>query len=94
MQDRGSQTPKVGDEPAGLQELERRVLAMAELLREARKARRAAESEVRTLRERVRERDLRIVLLTRQADGDDLRNSVRTRVEALLKRIDELEREG
>lgn len=75
-------------------ELERRVLAMAEALREARKAQTAAESSAIALREQVRERDLQIVLLKKQIEGDDLRTSVRARVEALIKRIDELEREA
>ena len=75
-------------------ELERRVLAIAEALREARKAQAAAESSANVLREQVRERDLQIVLLKKQIEGDDLRTSVRTRVEALIKRIDELEREA
>ncbi len=76
-----------------LEELERRVLAMAKALREARKARAAAESDANILREQVRDRDLQIVLLKKQVEGDDLRTSVRTRVEALIKRIDDLERE-
>ncbi len=76
------------------EELERRVLAMAVALREARRAGNAANSEANVLRERVRERDLQIVLLKKQIEGDDLRTSVRTRIEALLRRIDELEREG
>ena len=67
---------------------------MAEALREARKARSVAESDANVLREQVRERDLQIVLLKKQIEGDDLRTSVRTRVEALIRRIDELEREG
>ena len=67
---------------------------MAEALREARKARSTAESDANVLREQVRERDLQIVLLKKQVEGDDLRTSVRTRVEALISRIDELEREG
>lgn len=85
-------TPATAREP--FEELERRVLAMAEALREARKARSAAESDATVLREQVRERDLQIVLLKKQVEGDDLRTSVRTRVEALIRRIDELEREG
>ena len=84
--------PATAQEP--FEELERRVVAMAEALREARKARRAAESDANVLREQVRERDLQIVLLKKQVEGDDLRTSVRTRVESLISRIDELEREG
>lgn len=85
----------VGPTPQeALEELERRVLAMAKALREARKARTAAESDANILREQVRDRDLQIVLLKKQVEGDDLRTSVRTRVEALIKRIDDLEREA
>lgn len=71
--------------------LEVRVLAMSEALKEAREARRAAESKLRSLQEKVRDRDMRIVLLKKKVEQDDLRNAVRTRVEALIRRIDELE---
>lgn len=77
-----------------IDELEERVLAVAEALREARAARRAAEAEVVELRETVQQRDMQIVLLKQQVGGDDLRTTVRTRVEALLRRLDELERDG
>ncbi len=94
MEEPGSETPNATHELASLEALERRVLGMAESLRDERKARSEAESEARVLRERVRERDLQIVLLKKQIEGDDLRTTIRTRVEALLQRIDELEREG
>ena len=76
-----------------LEELERRVLAMAEACKAARLARRTAEAEANTLRDRLQERDMEIVLLKKQVEGDDLRTTVRSRVEALLKRIEELARE-
>ncbi|MCY4593825.1 MAG: hypothetical protein OXC19_03375 [Bryobacterales bacterium] len=77
-----------------LEELERRVLAMAEAYKAARLARRDAEAEANALRNQLQERDMQIVLLKKQVEGDDLRTTVRARVESLLKRIDELEREG
>ena len=86
--------PSVGAVTESLEELERRVLAMAEALLEARRERKAAAAEASALREQVRERDLRIALLKKQVEGDDLRTTVRARVEALLRRVDELEREG
>ncbi len=94
MQQQPPETPNEGHELASLDELERRVLSMAEALREARQGRREAESEASALRERVRERDLEIVLLKKQVEGDDLRSTIKTRVETLIRRIDELEREG
>ena len=77
-----------------LEELEQRVLAMAEAYKAARLARRDAEAEASALRNRLQERDIQILLLKKQVEGDDLRTTVRSRVESLLKRIDELEREG
>ena len=77
-----------------LEEFERRVLAMAEAYKAARLARRDAEAEANALRNQLQERDMQIVLLKKQVEGDDLRTTVRARVESLLKRIDELEREG
>ncbi len=74
--------------------LERRVTAIVEELREARKARRAAEAEANTLREQCRNHELQIMLLKKKLEGDDLRTTVRARVESLLRRIDELEQEG
>lgn len=79
---------------AVLDELEERVLAMAKALRDARKACAAAEAEANALRERVQARDLEIVLLKKQVEGDDLRTTIRARVESLLQRIDELEQQG
>ena len=77
-----------------LQKLEQRVTAIAEELRDARKARRAAEAEANSLREQCHNHELEIVLLKKKLEGDDLRTTVRTRVESLLRRIDELEEEG
>ena len=77
-----------------LQRLEQRVTAIAEELRDARKARRAAEAEANSLREQCHNHELEIVLLKKKLEGDDLRTTVRTRVESLLRRIDELEGEG
>lgn len=84
----------VGERPDLLEELEQRVMSMAEALKEARQARRNAESEANTLRDAVQERDLQIAVLKKQLEGDDLRTGVRARVEALIRRVDELEREG
>ena len=73
--------------------LERRVLAMAQALVEAREARLEAESKVEALQEKVRKRDAEIARLKDEVGDDTLRESVRTRLESLLKRIDELERQ-
>ena len=74
--------------------LERRVLAMAQALVGAREARLEAESKVKALQERVRKQDAEIARLKDEIGNDGLRESVRTRLESLLKRIDELERQG
>ena len=81
-------------QPDPLEQLESRVLAMADALRDARKARRAAETEAAILRDQVQDRDMQVAVLKKQLEGDDLRSTVRARVEALVQRIDELEREG
>ena len=74
--------------------LERRVLAMAQALVGAREARLEAESKVKALQVRVRTQDAEIARLRDEIGNDGLRESVRTRLESLLKRIDELERQG
>lgn len=83
-----------GERPDLLEELEQRVLSMAAALKEARQARRDADAEANTLREAVQERDMQIAVLKKQLEGDDLRTGVRARVEALIRRVDELEQEG
>lgn len=80
--------------PDLLEELEQRVLSMASALKEARQARRDAVAEANTLRDALQERDMQIVVLKKQLEGDDLRTGVRARVEALIRRVDELEQEG
>lgn len=74
--------------------LERRVLAMAQALVGAREARLEAESKVKALQGRVRKQDAEIARLKDEIGNDRLRESVRTRLESLLKRVDELERQG
>lgn len=86
--------PPSEERPDLLEELEQRVLSMATALKEARQARRDADAEANTLRDAVQERDLQIAVLKKQLEGDDLRTGVRARVEALIRRVDELEREG
>lgn len=88
------QEPPSGERPDLLEELEQRVLSMAAALKEARQARRDADAEANTLREAVQERDMQIAVLKKQLEGDDLRTGVRARVEALIRRVDELEQEG
>lgn len=83
-----------GERPDLLEELEQRVLSMATALKEARQARRDADAEANTLRDALQERDMQIVVLKKQLEGDDLRSGVRARVEALIRRVDELEQEG
>lgn len=73
--------------------LEGRVHAMAGALREAREAWRAADLSARDLGEQVRERDLEIARLKDEIGNDELRSSVRLRIESLIRRIDELERQ-
>ena len=77
-----------------LERLEQRVIAIAQELLEARKARRAAQAEANSLREQCRNHELQIMLLKKKLEGDDLRTTVRARVESLIRRIDELEQEG
>lgn len=77
-----------------LEKLERRVLVLMAELEAAREARWRAEAEVDGLRQQVLDQDSRIVLLEKQQDCDELRRAVRERVEALLQRVDKLEREG
>ncbi len=94
MPEQPAQASDGGDALSSLDELEQRVLAMARELQGARAALKAAEPDASVLRERIQERDLEIALLKKQVDGDDLRTTIRARVEALLKRVDELERGG
>ena len=75
-----------------LEQLERRVLDLVGELLAAREARRNVEAEVKLLREQVQERDALIASLKQKLEGDDVRKVVRERLEALLQRIDEMER--
>ena len=75
-------------------ELERRVLGLVEQLREARTAKVQAELEAERLRDQVRERDTQIVVLKGELRSDSTRGAVKRRVEALLRKVSELEREG
>lgn len=75
-------------------ELERRVLALVEQLREARTQRVRAELELGRLRDQLRERDTQIVVLKDELRSDGTRDAVKRRVEALLRKVAELEREG
>ena len=77
-----------------LGELERRVLGLVERLREARTQRVQAELEVERLRDELRDRDTQIIVLRDELRGDSTREAVKRRVEALLQRVAELEREG
>ena len=75
-------------------ELERRVLGLVEQLREARTQRVQAELEIERLRDQLRERDTQIVVLKDELRSDSTRGAVKRRVEALLRKVSELEREG
>ena len=74
--------------------LEKRVRGLVQDLREARKARRRAEAEAEDLRRQIQDRDDRITLLSGRQDCEELRRTLRARVEALLRSVDELERGG
>ena len=76
------------------QELERRISDLVEQVRDARRARAEAELEVNRLRDQVRERDTQIVALKDALGNDSMRIAFRKRVEALIRRVDELDREG
>lgn len=96
MEEQHPETPSESSDANALdpfEELEERVIAMVAELREARKARLTAESEAATLRERCQDFEMEIALLKKKLEGDDLRTTVRTRVEALLQRIDEMEQD-
>ena len=82
------------DDLGSFDELERRVLALVEQLREARTQRVRAELELGRLRDQLRERDTQIVVLKDELRSDGTRDAVKRRVEALLRRVAELEREG
>lgn len=75
-------------------ELERRVLALVEQLREARTQKAQAELEIGRLRDQLRERDTQIVVLKDELRSDGTRDAVKRRVEALLRKVAELENEG
>ena len=77
-----------------LGELERRVLGLVEQLREARTQRVKAELEVERLRDELRDRDTQIIVLRDEVRSDSTRDAVKRRVEALLQKVAELEREG
>ena len=87
------QAPEEGDLGA-FDELERRVLALVGQLREARTQQAQAELELERLRDQLRERDTRIVVLQEELRGDPMRDTIKRRVEALLEQVAELEREG
>ena len=82
------------DDLSPLGELERRVLGLVEQLREARTQRVQAELEVERLREELRDRDTQIIVLRDEVRSDRTRDAVKRRVEALLQKVAELEREG
>ena len=82
------------DDLGSFGELERRVLALVEKLREARTQRVQAELEIGRLRDQLRERDTQIVVLKDELRSDGTRDAVKRRVEALLRKVAELEREG
>ena len=83
-----------GDDLGPLGELERRVLGLVGQLREARTQRVQAELEVERLREELRDRDTQIIVLRDELRSDSTRDAVKRRVEALLQKVAELEREG
>ena len=83
-----------GDDLGPLGELERRVLGLVEQLREARTQRVRTELEVERLREELRDRDTQIIVLRDELRSDSTRDAVKRRVEALLQKVAELEREG
>ncbi len=82
------------DDLGSFDELERRVLALVEQLREARTQRVRAELELGRLRDQLRERDTQIVVLKDELRSDGTRDAVKRRVEALLRKVAALEREG
>ena len=82
------------DDLGSFDELERRVLALVEQLREARTQRVRAELELGRLRDQLRERDTQIVVLKDELRSDGTRDAVKRRGEALLRKVAELEREG
>ena len=86
--------PSQGDDLGPLGELERRVLGLVEQLREARTQRVQAELEVERLRDELRDRDTQIIVLREELRSDSTRDAVKRRVEALLQKVTELEREG
>ena len=75
-------------------ELERRVLALVDQLRKARTQSLKAEREIGRLRDQLRERDTQIVVLKDELRSDGTREAVKRRVEALLRKIAELENAG
>lgn len=86
--------PSQADDLGPLGELERRVLGLVEQLREARTQRVQAELEAERLRDELRDRDTRIIVLRDELRSDSTRDAVKRRVEALLQKVAELEREG
>ena len=95
MDDQTSAGPAASSPSSGLEileQLERRVLDLVGELLAAREAQRNAEAEAERLRDQVQERDTLIASLKHKLEGDDVRNLVRERLEALLRRIDEMER--
>ena len=86
--------PLEADDLGPLGELERRVLGLVEQLREARTQRVQAELEAERLRDELRDRDTQIIVLRDELRSDSTRDAVKRRVEALLQKVTELEREG
>ena len=82
------------DDLGPFDELERRVLGLVEQLREARTQRVEAELEIERLRDQLRERDTQIFVLKDELRNDSTRDAVKRRVEALLRKVAELEGEG
>ena len=70
------------------------MLGLVEQLREARTQRVQDELEIERLRDQLRERDTQIVVLKDELRSDSTRGAVKRRVEALLRKVSELEREG
>ena len=74
--------------------LEEKVYRTIELYKQAREARSAAERDVQRLRQQLEEREEEVELLRREAVGLKRdREEVRTRVENMLRNIEELAEE-
>ena len=73
--------------------VERLVLELLEELRDARSAVRSAEDLADGLRQELRDRDATISRLRQHSGEDRLRAAVRARVQDLLRRVEQLEKE-